>query len=116
MNLGKLDRKIDIEQYSLVQSDTGAVSKSWSLLRSVFAKVDYKGGGEPIEARQEQSYNIVEFTIRFCKDLNTGNADTNAQQRIKFDDQYFDILYVNEIGRRTYQKIVAKRKTIYQEQ
>jgi SPP1 family predicted phage head-tail adaptor len=116
MNFGNLNQKIDIEQFNIDQSDSGATKKDWTLLRTVFAEVKYKTGGEPIEAHQEQGFNIVEFTIRYCSVLNTASAKATELQRIKYDNEYFDILYVNKVGRNIYQKIIAKRKTVYQEQ
>ena len=111
MNLGKLDRRIVIEQYSETRTTSGAVNKVWSTLGEVWAKVDWKSGGEGFEAKQEQGFNNVEFMVRFC-----GLLNANEKQRIFYNDEYFDILYVNEIDRRQYYKIVTKRKTVWQEQ
>ena len=109
MNFGKLNNKVDIEEYSQSRTSSGSYTKSWTVKKSVFAQIIYKSGGENIEADQEQGYNIVEFLIRKCDAISA-----NEQQRVVFDGEYFDILYVNKINK-TYMKLITKRKTVYQE-
>jgi SPP1 family predicted phage head-tail adaptor len=110
MNLGKLDRQIDLQQYSEVRTDSGSFDKVWTKLTTIWAVVNWKSGGEKNEADQDQGYNTVEFTIRFCSSISA-----NEKQRILYNNEYFDIEYVNEIERKKYYKLVTRRKTVWQE-
>ena len=110
MNFGKLNRKIELQTYSESRTSSGSYTKTWSKEADLWAKVVYKSGGEKIEADQEQAYNKVEFTVRFCTSINI-----NEKQRILYNENYFDIEYVNEIGFHNYLEIITKRKTIWQE-
>lgn len=110
MNFGKLDRQIELQQYSESRTSSGSFTKDWTTLTTLWAAVDWKGGGEKIEANQEQGYNVTEFTVRYCS-----NLSANEKQRIKYNDEFFDIEYVNEIDRKKYYKIVTRRKTVWQE-
>lgn len=111
MNFGKLDRKIQIEKFVTQRTSSGAMRKSWEVIGIFWAMIDFKGGGENFEAKQEQGINIKRFTIRFCEKLKA-----TEMMRIKYNDEYYDILFVDEIERGKYLICEAKRKTIYQEQ
>ena len=110
MNFGKLNTKVEIQQYSETRTGSGSFIKEWVKLTDVFAQIIYKTGGESIEADQEQGYNIVEFITRKCAFLSA-----NEKQRILYDGEFFDILYINKINRDSYNKIITRRKTVYQE-
>ena len=111
MNFGKMDRYISIEQYSNSRTTSGAVKKTWTKLADIWAQIEYKTGGEKFEANQEQGFNTVEFTTRFCAAINA-----NEKQRILYNSEYFDIIYVNVLERDKYYKLITKRKTVWQEQ
>jgi len=111
MNLGKLNRQIDIEKYSETRTDSGSVVKSWEKIGTIWAAVKYVSGGENTEAQQLQGLQSVEFTIRFCNLISA-----NEMQRIKYKDEIFNIEFVNETVLGKILVIKATKKTINQQQ
>jgi SPP1 family predicted phage head-tail adaptor len=111
MNFAKLNRQVVIENYTETRTASGDVSRTWATLSTRFAKVEYKTGGEKNEANQIQGYNVVEFTIRYCSTISA-----TEQMRVKYNNQYFDVEFVSELGNREYQKLTTRRKTVWQEQ
>ena len=111
MNFGKLNRAIDIESYTETRTSSGSVVKNWAKLATVFAQVKYMTGGEKSEADQLQGYNVVEFIIRPCTGLKA-----NELQRVKYNNEYFNIEYINQLENDKYQQLITRRKTIWQEQ
>ena len=111
MNLGKMDRQILVEKYTTTRTDSGSFVKSWSLVGTFWAKIDFKSGSEGLESRQEQGVQIRNFTIRYCKALTL-----NEMYRLKYLNEYYDIIFVDEIEKNKYLTLQGKRKTVYQEQ
>lgn len=111
MNLGKLNRQISIEKYSESRTSSGATVKTWSHLVNLFAQIKYLGGAETTEAQQLQGVQSVEFTIRYCSALKA-----NELYRVKYKDEYYNIIFVNEVEIRKVVKLVTEKKTVWQEQ
>jgi len=110
MNFGKLDRQIEIEKYTLTRTTSGAMAKSWESLGIFWAKVDFNSGHETYEAEQEQAIKVIKFIIRYSNVLNL-----NESMRLIYNDDYFNILSINETERNKYQVIEAVAKTVNQE-
>jgi SPP1 family predicted phage head-tail adaptor len=93
MNIGKLDRRILLEQNLPTPDSFGQPIDSWSEVGQVWARVDYMQGSEKNQANEEVAIQWIEFTIRYRKPL-------NARYRITYEGQVYDIEAVAEIGRR----------------
>lgn len=101
MNAGLMDRIIDIEQETVVNTN-GSISKSWAALYSQRpAWVRPERGSETVNAQRMESVQRTQFQIRWVSGLNT-------KMRIKYDDNYYNIESIVEIDRRRYLQIVAR--------
>lgn len=96
MEAGKLDRLIRIEQ-NVETRVAGAreVAREWVLKAQVWADVGPSGGGEGIRADQPVALQGLIFTIRYREDVSPAES-----LRIVYEGQPFNIVSIDEIGRR----------------
>lgn len=92
MNIGRLDRKIVIESYTLSKNALNESVGSWSTYHTCFANVLKSGGNEYIEADKVTATNRVKFKIRFF-------AGINEKMRIVYNSNYYDIIEIQELER-----------------
>ena len=92
MNIGKLDRRIDIESWTYLANAQGEKVATYSVFHSAFAHVQKAGGNEREEGQKETATNKVKFKIRFF-------AGINETMRIVYNSIYYDILEIQELGR-----------------
>jgi SPP1 family predicted phage head-tail adaptor len=100
MNLGKMDRRITLEQNTATQDTTGEMVPVWSEVGTRWARVEYKQGGESFQANEQVAVQRIDFTIRHERGL-------SARLRVRYEDQVYDIDAVAEIGRRHGLKLSA---------
>ena len=101
INIGKLDRRITIEQKTEGLSSTGAVlDSSWGTLDTVWAKVIQKSGRELLVSDQVNAQADVVFRIRY-------RSDVTEKMRILYNSEYYDITYIKELGRQDALEITA---------
>lgn len=121
VNVSRLDRRIDIERAIVVQSDSGEPVETWvpvALQRS--ASVDPTRGTERVNSPQWAARQQVDIYIRYSSLV----ADVNPKDRIIYParpdgispvpeprpGEIYDIISVDEVGRREWLKIVASRQ------
>lgn len=95
MQLGDLDRRILIEQYTTAKDAYGQRVQSWTTYRQVWAKIAYEGGQEDFEAEQKSVNRIVKFFVRY-------DSGITEKMRISYGSLYYDINNIEEIGRQKY--------------
>ena len=97
MRIGKLDRRISIERFTESVNDFGERELSWSTAFSCWAGLEIKktGSAEKLVDRYESSVKLVEWTLRQSSDTDT----LTTADRIKYDNQIFDIIAIHELGR-----------------
>lgn len=100
--IGKLDKRIQIQDYTVSKNDSGEDVLSWSTLATVWAGVEYKSGNEDFEADQKVATSQVIFTIRY--------TTIKSNYRILYDADYYDILNIEGDERTRYLKIKAKKR------
>ncbi len=93
MFAGKLDKRILIQKRVVEQDTFGEGLEDWSNLACVWAEIRGISGKEFFESRQEHAEDILEFKIRYRTDV----VETN---RIYYNNQYYDVFDVKEIGRK----------------
>lgn len=93
MNLGKLDRRLTLEQNTASQNDFGEAVPAWAELGQRWARVEYKQGSESFQADEQVAVQRIDFTIRYEKGL-------SSRLRVRYEGQVYDIDAVAEIGRR----------------
>lgn len=104
MRIGRLDRKITIQQTTESRTATGGVSDSWATISGgeVWAEKRDLRGYEFFNARQVNVEADTMFTIRYL-------STVTEKMRIVCDSVNYDILHIAEIGRRKGQQIYARR-------
>ena len=92
MNIGRLDRKIVIENQTFSTNSIGEYTSSWSVFHTTFASIKKVSGSEKIEADQITATNKVRFKIRFFDGI------TEAM-RVVYNGAYYDIIEIQELDR-----------------
>lgn len=120
MRAGRLDRIVTIQRKTNSSSDSGDVVESWStLIARRYAGYRPLRGEERFTSEQVIGTEQVEFRIRYSADV----ADLSQRDRIVHpalsedspedvpdERDIYDILAVNEIGRREGLLIVTQRR------
>lgn len=102
-NLGSLDRRITIQSATETQQDNGELSLTWSSFASLWAKKDFKTGGETFEADELVARNTVDWVVRYYPGI-------TEKMRIIEGTSIWDILYIAEDGRERFMILKAKKR------
>ena len=94
MQIGDLDRRIVLEAPTKVSNTYGEETLTWATYRTVWAKVDWKGGSEKVEKEKITATSKVLFYIRNL------DISINEEYRISYDSKYYYINVINEIDGR----------------
>lgn len=98
---GRRDRLVTIEQYALTQDTTGGEVKTYSVFRKAWAQV------VPLTARDRNMSGGV-HSERESKFLIPYISGIDETMRISYDDLYWEILGIAEIGRREGLELLAR--------
>lgn len=93
MRAGRLDRSISIERASRAVSPAGTVSDNWATIATVRAELVRGNALEAARAFGEAETSTVLFRVRYLADITTAD-------RVMFDGETFDLVEIEEIGRR----------------
>lgn len=100
MNIGRLDRRIELQASTATTDTFGAQTLAWESLGKRWARRDDNGGAETTQAGELVAINRVVYTLRYEPGL-------TARLRIVDDGQTYDIDNVSEIGRKHGLKLTA---------
>ncbi len=104
MQAGRLDRRIDLQRQEPSLDGAGAKVKTWqTFAASIPARVRPTQGREQVLEGERQARTDREFEIRF-------RTDVTPKVRILYQERAFDVLDVQEIGRRAGLLIQAKAR------
>lgn len=102
MEAGKLDRRISLQRRSLAAPNVhGEQVESFATYATVWAEKLEGGGREAFVAQQTYASTDMRFRIRH-------RTDVLVTDRISFDGKGFDIVGINEIGRREGLELFAR--------
>lgn len=101
--VGDLDRRITIQAKTVERDDYGATKETWSDAATVWAQYLPGGGDERFAAAQVYAETQARFRIRWRDDVTT-------QHRVLFDGKLWDILAIDEMGRRGGLEIKARAR------
>ena len=94
MRPGTMDRRITLERFTETPDPIyGTPIQAWAPLAIVFAEVRQQGGREYLATAMMLSERRVVFYIRWFPGL-------TVQDRVSFEDRFYNIEEVREIGRR----------------
>jgi len=92
MEAGPMDRRITIQQNTGQIDDYGQEIPQWSDLDEIWSQVVPLRGNERYAAQQPGALSAMKFAIRY-------RSDVTEQMRILYDGRYYDITYIEELGR-----------------
>ena len=92
MQVGRLNQRIIIQNYSETQNSFGEVVRSYTTLYTRWAQVKPTGGSESIQADEKVASRIAEFTIRMQ------GTTIDEKMRIVWNSYTWEIVSIDEIG------------------
>ncbi len=101
--LGKFDRKILLQRVTTSKGDTGQNIETFATYREFFARLSYEGGGQNFQSQKETATNVVKFWIRF-------DSGVTEQMRVYYNETYYDILHIEEYGRKKFLILKCEKK------
>lgn len=91
MNIGTLKRRIRIETATTSPDSFGEPIKTWAVLDHVWAEVLPLTAREQFQAQQVNRDIALKIRVHYRDDI-------TEQMRLIFDDEYYDIQGITEIG------------------
>lgn len=102
MQSGKLDRRITLSTLTITRDDYGGQVESWGTLATVWAAAVPWRGDEAVNADQVTALAEFRFQMRYRDDF-------DKKARLTFEGDEYDIIRIDEIGRREGLFVWAKR-------
>lgn len=114
--VGKMDRRITFQESIIITNASNEDEQTgWqdlalnpSVWANVVDRIGAASGGEEYRAEKLTPYLVQEFNIRYRSDITTA-------MRIMYDGVRFNIITIQNIGRKRYMKITAESGLEYQE-
>lgn len=89
MNIGRLNRRIDILKYDVTRDEYGGEQREWVVQRTLWARIEPVSGTEYFKSQQVEAQNITTITIRYRTDITVLN-------RIKYLDKTYEIIGISD--------------------
>tara|TARA_Y100000401_G_C8321663_1_gene225648 strand:+ start:235 stop:561 length:327 start_codon:yes stop_codon:yes gene_type:complete len=107
MTIGELDRRIEIYNVSTSANSYGELTRSYSLFRTVWAAIEWKGGSE----KMDESDKITGMTKLHIYIRNLDMSNLSLQSKIVYDSKDYFIKVINQIeGRTRFLEIICENK------
>lgn len=107
MTIGELDRRVEIYNVSTSRNDYGELTRSYSLFRTVWAAIEWKGGTEKID----ESSKITGMTRLHIYIRNLDMSNLTLQSKIVYDSKDYFPKVINQIdGRTAFLEIICENK------
>ena len=107
MTIGELDRRVSIYNVSTSANSYGELTRSYSLFRTVWAAIEWKGGSE----KMDESDQITGMTKLHIYIRNLDMSNLSLQSKIVYDSKDYFIKVINQIeGRTRFLEIICENK------
>ena len=103
MNIGKLNKRIEILKLIEQKDSFGEVMGEWITVSRIWASIQPNKGTESIEVDQLKVNQTIRFAMRFYAGLTTKN-------RIKFQEKIYNILSVTDIDMNLKETVVISEE------
>ena len=103
MDIGKLDRRIELYSTTRTLNDYGEGEESYTYYRSVWAQLMTSKGTEGRADISMMSKSEIQFMLRY-------NSTLTTSYLVKFEGNYYNITAIDQIGRREYIKVTCVYK------
>ena len=105
MNIGALDRRVEVEKAVEVANGFGELVLSWAKYITVWASIDRNPSAKELSSSEQiVSFQGVIFHIRYS----VAASAIEPSYRIKYNDKYYNILGVQEVGRNEKLRIITE--------
>lgn len=102
MNIGRLDRRITLQELSVTRDDWNHPTQTYTDRATLWATKAPRRAAEPTEAKQVVALNVVDWYIRH-------RTDVTADMRVKdADGLIYDVVAVQEVGRKEGLKLTTE--------
>lgn len=104
-DIASLDETIYLQSFTTTANAYGELDKTWTTYATEKARIEYAatGSGEDYSNHVNLSTLRIGFTIRW-------RDGVTVKDRVKYNDEYYDIVKTEVLGRRRFIKITADRK------
>lgn len=99
---GEMDERITLQTKTTIKDASGDRTHTWANTWTDWAKVVQKTGNEKFEATRLTDTADIEVWIRYRGTISKEN------NRFVYNSNQYDIFSVQEIGRKRWEKILAK--------
>ncbi len=107
MTIGELDRRVDIYSVSTAANIYGELIRSYSLFRTVWAAIEWKGGTE----KMDESDKITGMTKLHIYIRNLDMSNLTLQSKLVYDSKDYFPKVINQIdGRTAFLEIICENK------
>lgn len=107
MTIGELDRRVSIYSVSTSANSYGELTRSYSLLRTVWAAIEWKGGTE----KMDESDKITGMTRLHIYIRNLDMSNLTLQSKLVYDSKDYFPKVINQIdGRTAFLEIICENK------
>ena len=104
--IGDLDRRVSVFTVVTTANNYGELTRTYNLLREVWAYIEWKGGKENDENNKFTGMTKLHVYIR-----NLDMANLDLQSRIDYDGKQYFAKVINEIdGRAEFLEIICENK------
>ncbi len=93
-DFGDMRQMVDIEGCVKSKDKAGTVSRTWTSIRRVWAKVEDQGGYERTSSEQQVSIGNTKITIRYFRGINAFDF------RVRWNDRILQISNVTDLYNR----------------
>tara|TARA_Y100000593_G_C4122066_1_gene243200 strand:- start:173 stop:547 length:375 start_codon:yes stop_codon:yes gene_type:complete len=103
LKAGELDTPIDVYTNTSTQNDFGEITKSKSLLKTIWAKLMLTGtkGNEKTEDDTIRAESKVNFLVRYDSDLQMNSSSISPENyfQILYESKYWNVSSMETLGR-----------------
>ncbi len=110
MRSGRLDRRITIERRTVAQNSFGEENETWSNAGELWAEKRHERVLERFASQQRYASAEVAFRVRWFPLIPTVTAALD-DYRITYEGREYNILGIDEIGRREGAHVVCVSRT-----
>jgi head-tail adaptor len=103
LKAGELDTPIDVYYNTSTQNDYGEITKSKTLLKTIWAKLIITGtkGNEKVEDDTIRAESKINFLVRYDDDLQMNSSTISPEDyfEILYESKYWNVMSMETLGR-----------------
>lgn len=89
MDIGRLNRRINILKYDVTRDEYGGEEREWVVYKTIWAYIKPISGTEQFRSQQPEAQNTTTIIIRY-------RTDINVLHRIGYKDKTYEIIGISD--------------------